>query len=1263
VRALTLFSAKCLLNPTRTLFARSGRLASFFLVVICMACPLNSVAAVSITVAPSSVNLSPGGAQQFTASVTGAADTSITWSIQPAAGGTILASGRYTAPAMIGSYSVIATSNADSTQSATATVSVAGFTRTGLLNASPLTATLLTDGTVLYTDGGISSAEIYNPATLTSTATGSMSISRVKYTATLLQNGKVLIAGGQTSGQATAVAEIYDPVGRTFAATGSLMSPREAHSATLLPDVKVLIVGGDKGNCTSSCFYNTAELYDPAAGSFSPTAGSLPVPPAIPAAAPLATAAAVLLPSGKVLIAGGGIGGSAELFDPATGLFTQTGGLVNQGDGFSATLLQSGKVLFVTGGISEAAGSTAEIYDPNSGSFVATGTLKLARGFDTATLLNNGQVLIVGGWSTAAAEIFDPGTATFSLTGSVEEARVGQVATPLADGTVLVAGGSAPFDGIHSVEVYDPAAKSFSSKSSFLKFARADHASAQLADGRLLLTGGEDFALNVLSSAEIYDPTTGISSLTGSMVQARHGHTATLLPNGNVLIVGGFIDGSVTGNGTTLASTAEIYNPVSGAFTLTASPIVARAYHTATLLPNGQVLIAGGATLGGSPSPTSTVELYEPVGQTFTQAKNMMSAVRYNHAAILMNDGRVLISDGLTVAGSFGSGVGLDEIYDPNTPIFTQVGPKEVTTNPTAQPTASILLQSGQVLADNQSIFNPGSNSLTTLTSLLNLQTLLQNYEFALLPGGQVLATSNSYPTYLFDPVAETFSQGDSLQYHRSRPTLYVLPNHDVMVAGGASVAQLEFYVPAAANSNPTPGLSSLNPSAVVAGGVGFTQQVNGSNFVSNSVVNFDGEARPTIFVSGTQLSISILPGDISNAGTATITVTNPASGSAGAATSNPLTLTILAANIQPVLGVLSPASTTAGGPAFTLVVAGNGFTQNSAVTFNGSPLTLNSVSGTQLQVNVPSNAIAVAGSYLVAVANQGGSLAAIKSFTVNNPIPQESLLSPSSVTAGSAGVTLTVAGTNFNSSSQVWINGAARPTTFVNPNSLKTALSTSDVMQAATLQVSINNPGPFGGGITSTLPFTVTDYSVAVPAPSVTVNAGQTAVFNLVVAPSNGAFANPITFTIAPSPPAPGTSASFSPSAMITPGSTSQTVTLSIATTAHTVSFLHSLPALGGSIALLLSFAGTVIALGGLIWTAKSRAPTKTRSLVPRLLFLVLLIGAAGMAACSTGGGSTSAVPQVNTSTGTPAGTYAITVTATSGGIAHTAAATVTVI
>jgi hypothetical protein len=1261
VRALTVYFCRLLRNLSEMLFVRFGLASLFCFVVICVASPLQSYASVSITVAPSSVNLAPGGMQQFTATVTGSGDTSVTWRIQQgASGGTILPSGMYTAPPAVGSYSVIATSNADGAQNATAVVSVAGFARTGLLNSSPLTATLLPNGTLLYTGSGTSSAEIYSPVTAASTATGSMSIPRTKYTATLLQNGKVLLAGGQSSGQVTAFAELYDPIGGAFSATGSLTAPREGHTATLLTSGKVLIVGGDQGNCSSSCFYNTAELYDPTAGTFSLTPGTLLLPPAIPASTPLGIAAAVLLLNGKVLVAGGALGGSAELFDPAAGSFTPTGSLVNQRDSFSATLLPNGKVLFVTGDINGVAASTAEIYDPALGTFAATGNLKLARSVDTATPLRNGQVLIVGGWSTGAAELFDPTTGTFALTGGVQEPRIGQLATPLADGTVLIAGGSAPSDGIYSVEIYDPAAKSFGGKSSYLKVARTDQAAAQLADGRLLLTGGEDFALNVLSSAEIYDPASGVSSLTGSMAQARHGHTATLLPNGNVLIVGGLSDSAGTRNGTTLVPTAELYDAATGAFIPTSSPTIARAYHTATLLPNGKVLIAGGATLGGSQSPTSSVELYDPVAQTFIHAGNM-SAARYNHAATLMNDGRVLISDGLTVAGSFGNGVGLDEIYDPNSGQFTQTNPNQVTSNHTAPSTASILLQSGQVLADNQSIFNPPSNSLTTLTSLLNLQTLLQNYQFAPLPGGQVLATSNSYPAYIFDPVSQTFSQGDSLEYHRSRPTLFVLPNHDIMVAAGAAVAELEFYVPAAANSNPAPGLSSLNPSAVVAGGAGFTLQLNGSNFENNSVVNFDGAGRQTTFITGTQLSISILPGDISIAGTATITVTNPPSGSIGVATSNPLTLTILAANQQPVVDVLSPASITAGGPAFTLVVAGSGFTQNSAVKFNGNSVPSTFVSLTQLQANIPATSVAAAGSYLVAVGNPGGNPTSVVSFRVNNPVPQESSLSPSSAIAGAGAGPINIFGTNFNSSSQVTINAQPRTTTFVAATQLRIALTAADLMQTGVLQIVVINPGPFGGGISSTLPLTVVDYSLALPAPSITVNAGQTAVFNLTVAPSNGTFANSISFTVAPLPQ--GASASFSPSSTITPGTTAQTVILSIATTVHTVSFVQNFPTLGEPILLLLSFAGMAIAIGGLFRAAGRAATIGVKPLVPHFLGLLLLLASLATGACTASGGGSSAVPQVNTSTGTPAGSYAITVTATSGGIAHTASGTITVI
>jgi len=619
-----------------------------FAAIFCLA-PSRAVAAVSVTISPSSVNLPTNGSQQFTATVTGASDTSVTWTIlEGAAGGTISGSGLYLAPGAVGVYHVIATSNADPTQSATAAVSLPGFVQTGLLNPDPCTATLLTNGSVLYTGGGIPSAgsesshaEVYNPVTSTSAATGSMVIGRCSETATLLQSGKVLFAGGQAPGGVTATAELYDPLAGTFTPTGSMSVARMGHTATLLSSGQVLIAGG--GNCNSGCLdFKTAELYDPNSGSFSPTPGNL--------ATPYVGGAAILLTSNKVLIAGGTSDGStlnslAELYDPATGSFTQSGAMVNPRSSFTATLLQNGNVLIAGG----EAGSTdlpvAEIYNSSAGTFASTGSLNFPRLFHTASLLLNGKVLIAGGNSTPnTAELYDPASGTFSLTGNLGETRWSPMATALPNGAVLIAGGNF-MQALSSIETYDPTAGGFTSQSVFMTVPRTGHATTQLADGRLLLTGGENATSQVNSSAEIFDPATNKFSTTGSMSQGRVGHTATLLSDGNVLIVGG---GSAT---------AELFNPATGSFSPTSSnPNFARTYHTATLLQSGKVLIAGGQIPGQQ--ATSTVELYDPTAETFTLAGNM-SGPRYNQTATLLNDGRVLIADGITQAGSREMGLGL----------------------------------------------------------------------------------------------------------------------------------------------------------------------------------------------------------------------------------------------------------------------------------------------------------------------------------------------------------------------------------------------------------------------------------------------------------------------------------------------------------------------------------------------------------------------------------------------------------------------------
>src|SRR6266568_2707248 len=233
------------------------------------------------------------------------------------------------------------------------------------------------------------------------TSTGSMATARHYHTATLLDSGKVLVAGGVPASSAytgtwLASAELYDPATGTWSATGSLATSRTDHTATLLPSGKVLVVGGSTRDYTGDHVLASAELYDPATGTWSAT-GSL-----VMAQAHWGDTA-TLLDSGQVLIAGGhefdGTNDGAELYDPATGTWTRTGSLAaDEPIWHTATLLNSGRVL-VVGGWGAGALASAELYDKNSGTWSDAGVLAQARRFHTATLLLTGHVLVAGGYN------------------------------------------------------------------------------------------------------------------------------------------------------------------------------------------------------------------------------------------------------------------------------------------------------------------------------------------------------------------------------------------------------------------------------------------------------------------------------------------------------------------------------------------------------------------------------------------------------------------------------------------------------------------------------------------------------------------------------------------------------------------------------------------------------------------------------------------------------------------------------------------------
>jgi hypothetical protein len=344
-------------------------------------------------------------------------------------------------------------------------------------------------------------------------ATGDMGTERAGHTATLLQNGKVLIAGGFNNTDVLATAELFDPATGTFTPTGIMTTTRFSHTATLLQNGEVLIAGGspslgDLSGGDDPDDLSTAELFDPTTGTFTAT-GAM--------SNPRSQHTATLLANGKVLLAGGAVSNAAELFDPATGSFTAAGDLLVGGRwGCTATLLHDGTLLIAGGRDSEDVWdgfplNNAELFNPVAGTFTATGMMTQFRYDHAAALLNNGQVLLTGGFNGSPvqdAELFDPTTGSFSRTGSMGTPRAEHTATLLNDGTVMVAGGF-----------------SFSPPGSF-------------------------------SSAEVFDPATNEFTPTGPMGAPRFSHTATPLDNALVLVTGG--QSSIT-IPEVFASSADIY--------------------------------------------------------------------------------------------------------------------------------------------------------------------------------------------------------------------------------------------------------------------------------------------------------------------------------------------------------------------------------------------------------------------------------------------------------------------------------------------------------------------------------------------------------------------------------------------------------------------------------------------------------------------------------------------------------------------------------
>jgi hypothetical protein len=576
-------------------------------------------------------------------------------------------------------------------------------------------------------------------------------------------------------------------------------------------------------------------------------------------ATPVTFSADALLADGRVLFAGGTAQGGdsdpvrAEVYDPSTNAFSTTQAMVQARSSASATTLDDGRVLIAGGSAANTNGSvamsTAELFEPGAGTFVSTGSLYFARIGPVAVRLADGRVLLVGGTTVdpggtnvdlSTAEIYDPATGTWTATGSMPSARTagggnGQgrpTATLLADGRVLIAGGLGSIGPLASAVLFDPRTGSFVATGS-MTVGRSNAAATLLADGRVLIIGGDATLTQTplpavaLASAEIFDPSTGRFSATGSLRTERFEESATLLPDGRVLVAGG-------SNSFGQPLSTELYDPATGTFSL--GPTAASAHSRfAALLPTGRVLLAGDQPELFDPrgTPAQVVAPTPRTDRTFAQTGDPIER-RQAHTATLLRDGRVLI-----VGGAAPDGHVLDsaEVYDSRSGTFTVTGsmatPREGQT--------ALLLGDGRVLIlggypglsgvgaqGTVEAYDPATGQFRTVGSLdLDALSRVEQISAVELSGGRILVF------VAHDPPAGSIAAADSAvltfdQETGRTATLATLAG--CTLAGGDAVLADGRVVVSCLDSNQSPVLRLFDPAT--AGLASLPLNVSGDSMV-----------------------------------------------------------------------------------------------------------------------------------------------------------------------------------------------------------------------------------------------------------------------------------------------------------------------------------------------------------------------------------------------------------------------------------------------
>ena len=757
---------------------------------------------------------------------------------------------------------------------------------------------------------GLATYELYDPSA-GSWSEAALPTGRALHAAAALPDATVVVSGGCCTATVPpgdlAGTDAFDPTDNAGAggwrSLGALAQAREAHSAVVLGDGTVVVMGGSAGQANGAV--SATEALDPAAGIWGPRGNLI---------APRRDQAAVALAGNRALVVGGADAqgrsmSSAELLDtkatqPPPSLSAVSPNVVAAGGGAAVTITGSGffgpgvvvhlgavdvslrdqdvsdttivvtappqprgsVAVSVSRGAATSAPTPAGLLRYTDEGWSSAAPLDVERTRHTATLIDGtrcrvarppdgcSKVLVVGGFNkpsavsagevTAGAVLFDPRTGRWTATGSLNQARSGHTATLLGDGSVLVVGGAdAQGRALATAEVYDPVTGSWTTTLPMAQ-PRLQHTATVLGDGRVLVAGGASmtdfFHMSPLATAEIYRfdpaaPASGAWGPTGSLTGcadaasciARNGHTATLLPDGSVLVVGGLTIPCSSCQAVFPVTTAERYDPGTGSWqTVAGLPQGAeRAFHTATALPDGKVVVAGGLhgfivspTGGYGVLSTATVYTYDPATARWTPTA-ALATPRAAHTASLLGDGRVVVAGGATPV-------------DGPSP-----GPAEASSE----------------------VFDPAANAGRGAWEAI---------------GPMLGARGNHTATVLDGPACHQ-------EEAATGPPVWC---GSVLVAGGTGTPGFKSAVRSAELFTPGPRVRSVSPAvASVAGGTQVA--IDGSGFTGAVAVRFGDVAATSVTVASATHLVATAPPQ--GAGTVTVTVTT-AAGSSAALEANP---------------------------------------------------------------------------------------------------------------------------------------------------------------------------------------------------------------------------------------------------------------------------------------------------------------------------------------------------------------------------------------